>query len=604
MNWILEPTVTILAASETDFDESLDLYTDGWHNSNNYCNFDADFIPEFAGRVCYQSFTKRRPGGNKEYLKHILELGHGCFDGETEVLTANGWKSWPDVTEDDSLATIDPDTREVTYHKPIRLVSYYHKGRMYRVDSQNVDLLVTPDHKMLACMTTTVEGRKRENYSLIKAEDLDTKSHAYLKSGDFRKGWWEDRPSRDVLALLGFAIGDGSRQSRSAIRFHLRKERKIAWLYALISRLGEHGYSIQQRDDNYTVSLPDDGFVQEMFNQIYDENKEKQIPQSVLTGVGREELEGLYEGLIQSDGSVGETCITFDTTSNRLAGQFQQLCMHIGLAADVCYTYTKEDRPSSFGDKPLTRLSVQRRTLRPEINKYAGQAGSSQWIDCWEGQVYCAEVPNNTLYVRRNGKTVWSGNSVLEHSVITFLITGVSRSLTHELIRHRAGTAFSELSQRYYEVSDGRLGFILPPDMIGDEALTAAMTLEVRHAVKKYDDFTTMLVAKLSDKWLQENPEKNASREDLTYIRKSARQAARAILPNCTETHMVMTGNIRAWRNIIEQRGSIHADKEIRRLACKIAELSKFLAPNCFQDLELYTDTDGSQSARFTYRKV
>lgn len=193
--------------------------------------------------------------------------------------------------------------------------------------------------------------------------------------------------------------------------------------------------------------------------------------------------------------------------------------------------------------------------------------------------------------------------SVAEHSVVTLLITGVSRSLTHELIRHRAGTAFSELSQRYYDVTSGRLGFVLPPDAIGNEVVTEAMTAEVESAIKKYDEISTLLTSQMSAKWMDAHPEQKPSRADLTYIRKSARQAARAILPNCTETHIVMTGNLRAWRNIVEQRGSVHADKEIRRLACAIGNVMYSMAPNCFQDLRIDL-TDGFPSAGFEYRKV
>jgi thymidylate synthase (FAD) len=194
--------------------------------------------------------------------------------------------------------------------------------------------------------------------------------------------------------------------------------------------------------------------------------------------------------------------------------------------------------------------------------------------------------------------------SVLEHSVITLLITGVSRSLTHELIRHRAGTGFSELSQRFFQVDGGKIGFVMPPSMIGDADATELMASSIHAAMDNYVQQVTVLTKKIGDEWVARNPDKKPEREDLTYIRKSARQAARAVLPNCCETHIVMTANLRAWRNILEQRGSIHADLEIRRLACAIAFTIQSMAPNTFQDMTISKDVDSWSSVHFEHRKV
>lgn len=449
MKIITQPTVYLLGKQTIVQSELFRFLKD--HDVENWktdSDIPGQILVETAGRTCYMSFEKPRPGGNLAYLKHIKEVGHGCYDIETEVLTFNGWKKWPDVTKNDRLATMDPETGILVYKKPIRLIRYKHKGKMFHVDSQHVNLLVTPDHKMYVCKTTTKEGRKKENYSLIPAIELGHVSHAYKKnctgSADTNKNW-VDGPTRDEMSLLGFAIGDGSitGRSKNQIKFHLRRERKIKWLKSLISKIAHLGYSIEAKNnDNYTVNISTSNIINSLFNDIYNENKEKQIPESVFLQASREGLEGLYDGLIQSDGSVSPTAISYDTTSQKLVGQFQQLCLHIGLSANVAYTYDKEKRKSSFGTKPLTRLHINRRCNQPEVNKWSGADGKSYWIENWEGEVFCAEVENNLLYVRRKGKPVWSGNSVLEHAVWNFLFTGVSRSLTHELVRHRAGMAY------------------------------------------------------------------------------------------------------------------------------------------------------------------
>lgn len=173
--------------------------------------------------------------------------------------------------------------------------------------------------------------------------------------------------------------------------------------------------------------------------------------------------------------------------------------------------------------------------------------------------------------------------SVLEHAQIGFIIHGVSRSLTHELIRHKAGTAVSELSQRFVDASD--LGFVVPPNY-GEEP-PAQFTQLCHHAKMAYGGLTFRSEVTPS-----------------TLARKRIRESARSVLPNCVETHIAFSGNLRAWRNILEQRGNIHADLEIRRLAVALLEPLKLYAPNVFQDFEVITDEDGRESVVNKWRKV
>lgn len=386
-----------------------------------------DNLIELSGRVCYDSVGSPNSRNTAEYHKHIQDTGHGCYDIETEVLTASGWKFWPDVEMDDRLATISLGSGAIEYHKPIRLVNYHHVGKMYRVDSRQVDLLVTPDHRMVACPTTTKIGRLRQDYSLIRCEELNTKSHAYMKNGNWQGGDWPKCLGRDILALLGFAIGDGSIRGKGSytIHFHLRRERKISWLMSLIDRLKPSGFSMKANDanDSYSVIMPDNELIRSVFVGIYDDNREKVIPPTVLMGASRSGLEGLFEGMMQSDGHYGRTGDCYDTTSDKLVGQIQQLCLHIGLAANIGYSYSCRERYGYNTDKNHTRIHVIRSRLQPEVNRCLKFEGKSYWINDWEGDVFCAEVPNNTLYVRRNGLPVWSGNSVTEHAVFTFQLS-------------------------------------------------------------------------------------------------------------------------------------------------------------------------------------
>jgi thymidylate synthase (FAD) len=180
--------------------------------------------------------------------------------------------------------------------------------------------------------------------------------------------------------------------------------------------------------------------------------------------------------------------------------------------------------------------------------------------------------------------------SVLEHAVWNVLITGVSRSFTHELVRHRAGFGYSQLSQRY--VDESTADFVEPDCIAADAELHAVWQAAVEQSHAAY----CRLVDALQERFKDE--------PDRTLRRKLARQAARSVLPNATETKIFVTGNGRAWRHFIEMRANEHAEVEIRRVAVQILRLLQAESPALFRDYELARLPDGSEVVRTQYRKV
>jgi len=175
--------------------------------------------------------------------------------------------------------------------------------------------------------------------------------------------------------------------------------------------------------------------------------------------------------------------------------------------------------------------------------------------------------------------------SVLEHAVYSMIFTGVSRSLTHELVRHRAGMSYSQLSQRYVDESD--CAFVVPPSITLESESGAWWASCVGRALGQYQAMIESLEMRFADI------------TDKTLKRKKIRETARAVLPNCTETKIFVTGNARAWRHFLELRGSIHADAEIQRLAIAVLKVLQAESPNLFGD---YTVTD--QGIETKWRKV
>ncbi|AWN05246.1 ThyX-like thymidylate synthase [Streptomyces phage Ibantik] len=153
--------------------------------------------------------------------------------------------------------------------------------------------------------------------------------------------------------------------------------------------------------------------------------------------------------------------------------------------------------------------------------------------------------------------------SVLEHSSVTFLVRGVSRALLTELTRHRH-LSFSVVSQRYVDYSETEP--VIPPALEGTPAAD-----DIRTEYRLETDFYGGLVTYLM--------------EDLGKSRKEAREAARAVLPNAAPVDMVVTGNLRAWRDVLGKRWHKAADVEICRFAGLVLGHLRDIAPNSVQDI-------------------
>lgn len=171
--------------------------------------------------------------------------------------------------------------------------------------------------------------------------------------------------------------------------------------------------------------------------------------------------------------------------------------------------------------------------------------------------------------------------SVLEHFSISLVIWGVSRATTHELVRHRAGFAYSQLSQRYVT---NELRFVLRPELANDVNLRLDALKGFVEVQKRYMSMLERLATGGGD----------------TKSKKECAQVARDILPNCTETNLVVTANVRAWRNFLEQRGSKFADTAIRQLAVEVCVELQYQAHDMFADFDIADDGTITN----TYRKV
>lgn len=189
--------------------------------------------------------------------------------------------------------------------------------------------------------------------------------------------------------------------------------------------------------------------------------------------------------------------------------------------------------------------------------------------------------------------------SVLEHATVSMAITGISRSLSLELIRHKAGTGVSQESQRYVDAKD--VNFVVPPLIknLSNPYITSDFEKSCDASLESYKELIRFMEVQTTTGAGSEIGVKLA-----TMRKKRILEAARAVLPNAAETRLTWTMNMRAARHICALRGGEGADLEIRNLAVVMLNKLKEIAPIVFDDFEVYEADDGFKAIRTPYPKV
>ncbi|MBQ7900925.1 MAG: FAD-dependent thymidylate synthase [Clostridia bacterium] len=167
--------------------------------------------------------------------------------------------------------------------------------------------------------------------------------------------------------------------------------------------------------------------------------------------------------------------------------------------------------------------------------------------------------------------------SPIEHVAFTFGVEGVSRSLTHQLVRHRLAS-YSQKSQRY--VKEGQFEFVTPPEIESVPEAKEAFLKAMADDVESYNKIADILFKKHYDEMIASGVDEKKAK---SAAEKKAIEDARYVLPNACETKIIVTMNARSLVNFFHHRCCERAQWEIRDLACRMLELVKGVAPTLFK---------------------
>jgi thymidylate synthase (FAD) len=511
-----------------------------------------------AARVSFARRKEEMDDSDAGLIRFLMRERHGCYDDSTDVLTDSGWKRWPDVNGTELFATLTRDG-QLAYQPALRLVHKEFCGHLVGFEGMSLDLRVTPDHRVLAASMTTRAGRAQPAFTLRPAHSVLWRPHRHVATAEW-SGPKPARmtfgnvhvPSRPFLQLVGFFVGDGSLPRANHLSFNLRKPREIAFLQRVC---GEAELPLKRWGKKLAVQITP--AMRELFASCY-EAREKVIPRELL-GLSPDLLEGLWEGLLQSDGSVqerpgGTDRETFYTTSRKLADQVQELALKLGRSASV-RPHRHQPGDGHYGSKARWRVTVYSgRNSRPALCRTEEQADSQMGVELYDGTIHCVEVPNGTLYVRRNGYPVWCGNTPFEHNAFRFHVR-TPLFVAREWFRHRIGS-YNEFSMRYARATDE---FYVP-------ALEDVRTQIGKPGSYSFEPVSDEVAQATRDELAAVYAAAYAAYERLVEAG-VARELARAVMPVGAYTEFYWTVNARALMNFVSLRSAETAQREIRRYA-------------------------------------
>lgn len=410
---------------------------------------------------------------------------YSCYDDQTEILTDMGWIKFKDLTTEHKVASLK-NGATLTYEHPIKITCEDFDGKMYKVESNHVDLVVTDKHRMYVkrhgSKIFKIEKIKTEVGDKKGKDGIEGKTVNYKKNVDDYNSPFDtefikenkfilpkykstkshyDKSEREVdleafIELFGIWMAEGS-VAHGALKIAAHKQRVKDRMEIICPILG---YNISKHKDDPKAIEKDIYVICEVQIADYFMTLElgatnKRLPKWVWC-LSQKHCQLLINSMVLGDGHAmkGTTTRRYDTSSVGLADDFQRLCLHAGWACNIAVKYeaghesiiVKGDRK---GEKITStvesyRMSIIETQTEPKVNKNKHDDNKRQdsWID-YKGKVYCCELKadkdscsDGVVYVRRNKIPVWCGQSRHgQKGTIGILLPSIDMPFTKEGVR-------------------------------------------------------------------------------------------------------------------------------------------------------------------------
>jgi len=371
----------------------------------------------FVTRKITRGIARIKAGLDKKIYLGNLEARRDwgyCYDDKTEILTEEGWKLFKNINRNDYVATLNR-SGFLEYHKPKKIIREKYAGEMILFQNRHLDLMVTPNHNMY------VRDKGEEKYKLVQAEKVfktinrwrfkkDTLWHGQEKSyfvlpsvNKYKSKRLESTKKLDMnnwLEFLGWFISEGYAGSGKKRNYRIgisQDEKKSKYRSEIKNCIKKLGYKYSENKHEFRIG------DKQLWNYLiqFGKAKNKHVP-SFVKGLPPRQIKIFLNTLFKGDGngeiSVDKNC-NFYTSSKKLISDVQELLFKCGLSGNI---KKHKNRNNAY------RINVISKYNSPS---FRGNTNHVLKYVKYSGEIFCCTVPNHIVYVRRNGKACWSGNS-------------------------------------------------------------------------------------------------------------------------------------------------------------------------------------------------
>ncbi|MFQ5977383.1 MAG: DNA polymerase domain-containing protein [Candidatus Heimdallarchaeota archaeon] len=373
----------------------------------------------------------------------VKVMDFACLDEETEILTRDGWKNKDEIRENELVLALDTSTNELEYNQVQKKFEYDYNGEMYHLDTQSIEQLITPNHRVLYFDRDRRKPGKdkmkwRNSVSISEAKDMDKYWYAIPYTGKWKKERREnfelDGISLDMdsfLAFYGIFLSDGGiSTNRRAIFIYQSKEPELTQMRQIVEnfctknkyKFTENKYKSGQGRKYTRLTISNKLLAQAFSNLLNKQPQEQQaqfIPRELLM-LNSEQLQILWNGLMLGDGSKAKyrekDCYRyFGSTSKQLADDVQELSIKLGIGARLSERIADT---VAYG-KVYKNHTHYRVTFSYERRNVVSKQGNPIHTHPYSGKVWCVSTKNGSIMIRRNGKISISGNSLYPSIIST-----------------------------------------------------------------------------------------------------------------------------------------------------------------------------------------
>lgn len=597
-------------------------------------SIDQDALERYLKTVGGESWLEARrqePTGINDGQLLVEAGGRLCFDDQTDILTATGWKHFADLVEGEEVATLNRHTLQLEFQPTLAVWDYSYVGDMYQAEARDISFSVTPEHRLWASVRALRDPdiEPGEWFAPFRFHTAESIGRASFKVMTGAEGWKGEFPDEVVIPDVSWSQrlrnGSGSFGRKEGLSKGLTlKDPEQIWAFAKLlvyyategslvdqpgsgrglTIYGDHEEGVREicnklglpvsvsRDPRNDVKKIRVGGGLPIARYVVEEcglhSKNKKLPRWVLD-LPSDLLQEVWELLVETDGTITNGRKNLITISAHLVDAAQEILAKLG-------------RPSSSISDGRGCQRVFPKLPRPVTVNKTGRTRLQRVS--YDGRVYCCTTQNGIVLVRRKGLIHFSGNcyrswkeglnpnvtrvrkdqkeyflnilrsghgSVLEHANYSFIIYDCSRVFSHELVRHRAGSAFSQESLRFVRLDE--IPFRIPE-------VLEPMRPRILSILETLEEFQ---IAAAEEFGLDEEGIPFHQKKEIT-------SAMRRLAPDGVSTVILWTANVRTLRHVIQMRTDPGAEEELRFVFDKVGRLMVEEAPLLFADFTVTED--------------